>query len=309
MSIEEVKSIFASLPKCSTWSIQLLRINNSKQNDTAYVGREVVLSPKETLTDFVSEISSKYVSGVKAVMNSFTDIIEYDGSTMEHTIYKLDKGNQLISKEYNTLIKALAKPDTEVDPFKFDAKAYVLRGSIEFDGVEKSVKLISMQNPVTILKHKFMRSEGTFKEIKGKIITLRTSIDVVISEATVYMLSLSGENLFNMERAYKNICADKIQTIKECDIVTDFKSFKAIAGKGHNPRKFVSFNEKHLQKLIKVENRRRIAEKFSIPMDGDKFNTTEPEVTDKLVKLLCDRGMVDPFDDSPKEVSGSKKWK
>lgn len=29
---------------------------------------------------------------------------------------------------------------------------------------------------------------------------------------------------------------------------------------------------------------------------------------DKLVKLLCDRGMVDPFDNNPMEVSSSKKW-
>ena len=41
----------------------------------------------------------------------------------------------------------------------------------------------------------------------------------------------------------------------------------------------------------------------------DKFDTTEPEVAEKLIKLLCNRGMVDPFDDTPKEVSGSKKWK
>ncbi|MDY5486960.1 MAG: DUF4868 domain-containing protein [Desulfovibrio sp.] len=308
MSIEKVKSIFESLPKCSTWSLQLLRINNSKQKDTAYVGREIILSPEEALTGFVSEISSKYVSDAKAVMTSFTDILEYDGTTMEHTIYKLDKGNQLISEEYNFLLEALAKPDTEVDPFEFGAKAYVLCGSMKLDEMEKGIKLISMQKPVTTLKHKFLRSEGTFKEIKDKIITLRTTIDVIIFDEIVYMLTFAGENLFNMERAYRKICEDNLQKIKKCNIVTDFKSFKDIASKGHNPRKFVSFNDKHLQGLKNAENRKRIAKKFFIPMVDDKFNTTEPEVTDKLIKLLCDRGMVDPFDDTPKEVSGSKKW-
>ena len=42
-----------------------------------------------------------------------------------------------------------------------------------------------------------------------------------------------------------------------------------------------------------------MAEKFKIPLDGDKFDTTQ---------LLCDRAMVDPFDEYPMEVAGSKKW-
>ena len=243
-------------------------------------------------------------------MNSFTDILEYDGSTMEHSIYKLDKGNQLISEEYNVLMEALAKPDTEVDPFEFGAKAYVLCGSIKPDEMKTHrIKLISIQKPVTTLKYKFLRSKGKFKEIKDKIITLRTTIDVIISDEIVYMLTLAGENLFNMERAYKKICSDKLKKIRECNIITDIDSFNDIASKGNNPRKFVSFNDKHLQELKNLENRKRIAKKFSIPMVVDKFDTTEPEVAEKLIKLLCNRGMVDPFDDTPKEVSGSKKWK
>ena len=51
-----------------------------------------------------------------------------------------------------------------------------------------------------------------------------------------------------------------------------------------------------------------MAKKFSISLDGDKFDSTKPDTADKIVKLLCDRGMVDPFDDNPKEVAGSKQW-
>lgn len=81
-----------------------------------------------------------------------------------------------------------------------------------------------------------------------------------------------------------------------------------IAGHGHNPRKFVSFNDEHLEKLKKASNRKKVAEKFNISLDGNKFDTTKSDTSDKLVKLLCDRGMVDPFDDNPMEVAGSKKW-
>ena len=185
---------------------------------------------------------------------------------------------------------------------------YILRGIVNLDGEEKPIKLISMQNPVTSLKHKFLRANGTFTEITNKVISLRTSIDVIIMDNAVYMLTLAGENLFNMERAYKAACTGKLVEIERCGIVTDFAAFSSVAGSGHNPRKFVSFNDAHLQKLKNARSRAKMARKFNIPMAGELFDTTQPGAIDKIVKLLCDRGMVDPFDDNPMEVAGSKKW-
>ena len=56
----------------------------------------------------------------------------------------------------------IANPDTELDPLEFKARAYILRGIVQLDGEDKPIKLISMQNPVTSLKHKFLRANGTF---------------------------------------------------------------------------------------------------------------------------------------------------
>ena len=165
-----------------------------------------------------------------------------------------------------------------------------------------------MKNPITTLKHKFMEDNGTFKEISDKVLSLKTIIDVIIFDQCIYMLTLAGEKLFNMERSYRAVCAAKIANLKEYDIVTDFKTFSSTAGSGHNPRKFVSFNDEHLKKLKSKPNRRKIAQKFKIPLKDDKFDTSKAEAVDKLIKILCNRGMVDPFDDNPMEVAGSKKW-
>ena len=308
MTLEKMKTVFAALPNCTAWSLQLLKINTSKQSGTSYIGREITFSPEGTLTSFVKEISDRYIDESKGVLSSYHDITEYDGSTVDKVIYSLSKSNTLIADEYNTLMEAIANPDTELDPLEFKARAYVLRGIICIDGEEKAIKLISVQNPVTSLKHKFLRANGTFTEITDKVISLRISIDVIILDDTVYMLTLAGENLFNMERAYKAACAGKLEEIEQCRIVTDFGAFSSVAGSGHNPRKFVSFNESHLQKLKNSRSRAKMAKKFNIPMNGDLFDTTQPGAADKIVKLLCDRGMVDPFDDNPMEVAGSKKW-
>lgn len=308
MSISKIKSIFENVATCEAWSLQLLQIKNSKRNGTTYCGREITLSPEGTLTKFLSEISERYCSKEKGLEKMFESVTDYDGSTVDKTIYKLATSNELISTEYQTLTKAIGNPDSEVDPLKFSAQAYILKGVISIGGEELSVKLISMQNPVTSLKHKFWRSNGTFKEISDKVISLRTTIDVVIVDETVYMLTLAGEKLFNMERAYKAVCEKQITNIIDSNIINDAEAFKSIASCGHNPRKFVSFNELHLQKLKNANSRKRMSKKFNIPLAGDKFDMNQQGAADKLVKLLCDRGMVDPFDDNPMEVSSSKKW-
>ena len=51
-----------------------------------------------------------------------------------------------------------------------------------------------------------------------------------------------------------------------------------------------------------------LAEKFGLPLLEGKFDTTQNGVSEKLVKLLCNKGMVDPFDDLPMEVSSPRKW-
>lgn len=308
MSLEKVKAAFAVLPTYSSMSLQLLRIKTSQRTGTCYTGREIILSPEGKLKSFTSEISERYTKPDKGVLCAFNSVTNYDGCSIGHTIYRLKTDNALIGEEYRAFSTAIATPDSEIDPFEFDAHAYLLKGEISLNGEQNPVKLISMQNPVTVLKHKFAQSNGTFREISDKVLSLRPTIDVLIVGNTIYMLTLAGENLFNMERAYRTVCIEKISVINECSIVTDFEAFSATASSGHNPRKFVSFNDSHLKKLKNASSRKKMARKFNIPLDGDKFDTTRPGVADKLVKLLCARGMVDPFDDNPMEVAGSKKW-
>ena len=308
MSISKIKSVFENVATCDAWSLQLSQIKKSKRNGTTYCGREITLSPEGTLTNFLTEISDRYCSQEKGLEKMFESVTDYDGSIVDKTIYKLTTDNELISTEYPSFVEAIGNPDSEVDPLEFSTQAYLLKGVISICGEELSIKMISMQNPVTSLKHKFLCAYGTFTEISDKVISLRTAIDVVIIENTVYMLTLAGENLFNMERAYKSVCEKQTTNIIDSNIINDAEAFSSIASCGHNPRKFVSFNESHLQKLKNTNSRKKMSKKFSIPLDGDKFDMSQPGAADKLVKLLCDRGMVDPFDDNPMEVSSSKKW-
>ena len=165
-----------------------------------------------------------------------------------------------------------------------------------------------MQKPVTTLRHKYFEDNGTFKAISNKVLSLRPAVDVAIVEDTVYFLTMAGENLFNMERSYRAICSERVDSVCQTDIVFDLDCFRKVARSGHNPRKFLAFNENRLSALRNRNRRLAMARKFAIPLRDDKFDTSDASATEKLVKLLCNKGMVDPFEDLAVEVAGSKRW-
>lgn len=96
--------------------------------------------------------------------NKFSDVSAYDGSAYGKTIYKLNEASNLINTEYSNLIDALANLNQEIDPLEMKASAYVLSGHFENEDEFVPIKIIAMQNPITLPKHKFMQSKGKFKE-------------------------------------------------------------------------------------------------------------------------------------------------
>ena len=306
--LNDIRSILQNLNNAKNWSLQVLQIKPSKRAGTEYTGREITFDPAGRLEEFVSEVSELYIGAKGCFDAKFVHLSEYDGSANGKTIYKLNRTSPLIASEYNSLMQALANPNSEVDPFEMKARASVLVGQFERDETIIPIKLISMQNPITMLKHRFMQNKGAFQELDKKVLTLRPTIDVLIYGNEVYLFTLNGENLFNMERSYKVLCSDYIAKVQESEIVVNIEKFSSVAGSGHNPRRFVSYNQSHLEKLKNASTRRKIATKFSIPMDGGKFDTNQEGVTEKIVKILCDKGMVDPFESLPMEVPSAKKW-
>lgn len=308
MSLDKIRLAFASMNKCEAWSIQLLRIKSSKKKGTEYAAMSVNLTPQGKLTEFVKEISGHYIDVEKSELKTFLRVQNYDGTTEGNSIYKLNAQDTLIKEEYALLMKALANTEQEADPLSQKLQAYVIQGDIKIDDEEKTVKLISMQNPITTLKHKFLYEKNTFREIETKVLSLKSTIDVLILDNEIYFFTMAGENLFNMERAYKSVCDNKVTMLEQSGILYDGSVFGNVARTGHHPRMFVSFNEKRYQRLKNKKERKRYAELFEIPLKDGKFDTSETEAADKLVRLLCNKGMVDPFEELPVEVSGARKW-
>ena len=310
MSIEVIKKILENVSTGKFWSLKIIKINTSKKKGLEYIAREIELEQKGRLTEHINSLASKYLEDEDKGLVQYRECKPYDGTADAQVIYKLESSSELIEKNYGLFLTALAKPDVEINPLKLKAKASVIEGIIKIENEEVAVKFISMQSPVTTLKNRFYPSNGKFTEISDKVLTLRNSIDVIIYRENVYMLNLAGEKLFDMERAYQKICKSKVALIQEKNIIEGFDTFKKCATTGHNPRKFVLFNDTYLNKLEDEKNREKIAQKFNIKLTDNRnlFEASEEGVPDKIVKLLCQKGMVVPFDDSPMEDSGTRKW-
>lgn len=310
MSLDLMKSIFSSIKESENWSAHLLGFKHSIRNGTIYNCRRIELEPRHKLQDLVNDISGLYVSTDKNRLSNYNEVREYDGTCNGMTVYRISDNNENIVIDLEALLEGIANSNVEADPLEMKSQAYVLCNTIKLDNEEHAVKLISMNNPIVMLKNRFFHNEGKFWEITDKVLNLRTIINVVIFDKTVYFLDMSGETLFNMERSYRIKCNEVIGLIENMNIISDIDVFKSTATTGQNPRKFVAFSKSKLELLTKKKNREKAAKYFKIPLTGDKsqFDTSNKVDADNLVKLLCGKAMWDILEEIPVEVDGSKNW-
>jgi hypothetical protein len=309
MSLDLVKRIFKKLPDCEEWHAHLLSFMHSKRQGTTYNCRRIELEPSERLNALIQDIAEGYVGEGNNKLDKYTDIREYDGTCNSTTIYRISENNPDIEIDIEALLQGIADSDSEVNPLSMKAQAYVICGNMQDEDGEHQIKLISIHTPITTFKNHFLRDKGKFWEITDKVLNLRTSMNVIIYDKTVYFLDMSGERLFNMERAYRIKCTEAVSEIEEMKIISDPEMFKSTATSGHNPRRFAAFSKSKLQLLAEKRNREKAAKYFKIPLTDDKrFDTSKKVNAENLVKVLCGKAMWDVLEEVPVEVDGSKGW-
>jgi hypothetical protein len=310
MSLDIVKDIFCALPDCKEWHAHLLNFTHSKRNGTTYNCRRIELEPCEKLQDLIQVISTEYIGKGNNRLSQYGDVREYDGTCNSSTIYKISEDNTDIEIDLDALFQGIATSDSEADPFGMKAQAYVLCGCITCNGDDNhQIKLVSMNTPITTLKNRFFHDKGKFWEVPKKVLNLRTAMSVIIYDRTVYFLDLSGETLFDLERAYKHRCAEAVDEIERLSIVSDSEVFRSTASSGQNPRRFAAFSRSKLELLKIKKTREKVAKYFNLPLTKDKrFDTSRKEDAESLVKILCGKAMWDVLEEVPVEVDGSKNW-
>lgn len=304
MSLAYLRKVFTAIGSLDSISVQLLRLTNNK-DVTHYFAREIEIQPEEELAAFITSICKKYSKDL-----SLAEVVDdYKGDIVKGTIYKLPVNDELILACYKTLDATVANPSTEGDVVMGEWNALLIKGSITCDDEVQELKLISMKSPISVLTNRYIGAgKGKFKKIKKPILTLNKNLDAVIINGTFYMLTMQAENLFNMERSYKLRCCAKVEEVVELGILSNGDAFKDMATKGQNPRRFVSFNQSRLDAIKNINSRKKYMKMFNIKMRRGKIDTDDIKSSERLVKFLCDKAMLDPIDEGPREVSAAKVW-
>lgn len=308
MSLQKIKQVFDKLSNCTMWSLQLLNAREV-HGEFVYNAHDIVVTTSDAIIEFIRELELTYTKE-KGRLSKYQMVCDYDGSTEGDRIYKIEFSSELISDSGEKLVHAMANPDMKGNALDFSANAYVLKGNILIDETPIPVKLFTIISPFKVLKHTFMWDGDSFKVLPDKYLSLCRYVDVVMIDDTAYLFNMNGEKLFNMERAYKFICRDKIEEIISSGIVSDESMFRQYGASGHNPRKFVSFDENRLRKIKDDEGvRNRMAGKFGIIQTPEGiFDSSDSENVNRIVKFLCKKGMIDPVNDDPVEVEGARQW-
>ena len=307
MSKERLKQIFDAVQGTPLWSMQLIKVKAEREGVT-YHDREICLRPEGSIRDFAHQLSKYYLSD--SGIDSFASVDDYTGDVVGNVIYKLQRDNNLIQNGFDALINEAANPDTEGPIGQCKYSAYMILGTISLQDEQLPIKFVSMQSPITVMNNKFLwRETNTLNKVSEPILSLKKTVDVIIAGDTVYMLSMAGENLFGMERAYKAVCKNKVNDIIACDFLTNAEQFEKTATTGQNPRRFVSYNQSRLDALKNANRRKSLAKKFGLQLSDTRINTDDKQTTERLIKFLCNKAMLDPLDSSPVEVAAAKSWK
>ena len=310
-SIKKIEKIISELPQMTNVSILAVQVNSSKRTGMDYVSEQILLDKKENVAKYLNDIEQYYRK------KDYTCVEPYTGDKNAEAIYFLSTEDPLIQEEYTRLLNATVTSDCENEDIIFSGNASMVKGElIDVNNEPHFISLLTYKKPYTVLNHKYtldkpniqFGKQKTFKPITEKVVNLQIYFDILVYDETLFFFNLNGEKFFSLERSFKKICEDCIQNVVNSNIIKNVDYFAENAKKGHNPRRFLLFDSEALSDLMNLEKRRDIASSFHIKLADDKFLIESNEDCTKLIKLLCKKGMLDPFSENAMEVSSAKKW-
>lgn len=137
-----------------------------------------------------------------------------------------------------------------------------------------------MQSPFVNMKRKHWWDGKKFVEMTTPVLALRMSADVIFYDNSAYLMTMAGENLFQLERAYKKVSSFCIKQVNESGILADIDTFESVASSGNNPRKFVSYNKAYGEGFIIVDQSPTAVDIAAIKNTNTKILMRLPEKGD-----------------------------
>lgn len=273
----------------------------NEEGRSHFVAHHVSVSPAKAWESFLHDLYDDNARMLAAV-----DTRSYDGTVLDRgEAFEIGVNDRKVKGSCCDFLDALSKASVEHRAEDVNPNATVIRGYNE-NGDE--VVIVIKHSPLMRLTHRFMRADHVYKAITDPVLTLSTKIDAVIVSGKLVFLTIAGAQMFVSESICRNIASEKIEEIRQVKYLAGMDHFEDVALKGVNVRRFLGYNEQRVVDLKRAVCREKIANKFGIAMKGNKLDLTNPDDADRFIRVVCNRGMLDPFDDKAVEVSSSKPW-
>lgn len=281
-----------------------LKFEHSPHGDAKYTAYGLRLGPDCAIRRYLEELKERGMLDIEKNIED-DELTQYDGCCWpESGVASLSGSDDLVFTQVNAFRQSILFCDAEVDADRHKPNGIVLEYEID-DG--EPYYLIFLQSVFAQLDHRFYMADHEYKALENKILTLKLKVDAVLHSDELYFLSISGAQMFVTESICKSVAQAHLSDMK-CSYIDGMDVVSALFLKGHNPRRSLSFNKDRVKLLANTNVREELMGMFNIPCKKGRIDLTDVANAQKFIKVICNRGMMDPFVKGPVEVLGSKKW-
>ena len=281
----------------------LYRINKSKD---AVSATRFALSLGNDLPKHISDVAEANHS----IEADFEGVCEYKGEDLSYKLQWAKTDSIHVGSVWQALSEAKECAEGEwvksLSSASKSPKGFML--SYQYEG--EPVDLLFNTPPVKQLKGTwFTLTANRFKVIEGPVLVLPLTIDAMRIGDRVYFLTKKGLGMFSTPEGVASQAQGAVEAINASGSIGNVEKFAEYAHGGHNPRRLLRYDEEKFKKVTDRRGGKKIREKFGLQMEDGKIVSETKEDVERLIKVVCNRGMLDPFSDDAMEVSGAEKWK
>lgn len=251
--------------------------------------------------------------GADSLSAQFEDVREYRGQDGEREITWLPvNGNSSIASTWTQLKDGTVYAEgnwldklLEVDRQRRGGATgvYICEGNIG-----QGPGFLLGRSPLKKIKFGGFFRRGKFVEVEKAILTLPTKVDAIHLDGKLFFLSGTARDQLVPKAEIAAKAAGTIEAAIRAGGLSDENLFREVASSGHNPRRMMQWNSENYE-FVKSSKGRAVRRKFQLSMEDGKLKIGAKAEAERLIKLVTERGMLDPFTDGAREVSSAKAWR
>lgn len=309
MSIEIIKEALTNLCYDKSWKCVLVRYKH-KTHPNEFMSYDFSFLRHAELSALLKDICDATMA---VIDKNHCTVQGYTLSNAKNVIEKLSLESQDIKTAWTAFSNSVENSDDSVDWHKVKACAYVFRGTYtSIDGEEKNLYLISKKNPIINFRRKtYIEAiiEGGRKnavaQFEEPLLQFNAVFDCMVIGNNLYGMNLNFESIFNLPYTRKVLTEASLTKIESYDIIEEnsLKNLKEFSMKGHNPKRYLTFQEDRLEVLKDLRKRKNRAALLELKLDPDskKFILETDEEAKQLVNYLCKKLATDIEDNTKVE--------